>query len=414
MPYEEYDYYYADSGLTPCTTYAYKVAARDMLGQAAGVSAWITATVPDTMPPAPPEGMTTTVNHPGGTIAVAWQPAADAATYVVYRAETATAGWPGLTNCATTDCWVTKTTTSNTSWIDTGGVYETRYWYVVRAQDAPCGSYPPNVSAPSLAVSGILHDRVPPGAPGVHKNPDGPEISISPDPDTVYSLLFCRFDEDPTDAVVPPMVFIAEVPRTTPIFDVSDYYSASVPVSVTCWAQPVDANGNRGGLTVVDQAVTLCPSSSAYTLTTPTLDAITTEQGGTYGWTAILNWTVDAVLPQLQGYRIYRQEGSGSLTAIAGQGFGSLVAADETTYRDVTVKPGEVYTYVLGRGARGLRLRVPDRGAVGGEALHDSAHARHAGPRSVRPPAQLTWGGRRGPCHYPRGSICAGAIPTAT
>ncbi|MHB1318756.1 MAG: DNRLRE domain-containing protein, partial [Anaerolineae bacterium] len=347
LPYDEVAFYYADTGLAACTTYAYKVAARDMLGQAAGVSTWMTATVPDTMPPAPPEGMTTTVNHLGGTITVAWQPAADAATYVVYRAETATAGWPGLVSCATTDCWVTMTTTSNTAWIDSSGVYETRYWYVVRALDAPCGSHPPNASAPSLAVSGILHDRVPPGAPGVHKNPDGPEISITPDADTIYSLFFCRFDEDPTDAVVPPMVFIAEVPRATPIFDVSGYYSASVPVSVTCWAQPVDGNGNRGTLTVADQAVTLCPSSDAYTLTTPTLDAILTEQGGTYGWTAVLSWTVDALLPQLQGYRIYRQEGSGSLLPIAGQVGGNLIAPDEATYRDITVKPGEVYTYVL-------------------------------------------------------------------
>jgi plastocyanin len=346
LPYDQHTFYFVDEVLTPCTTFAYRVAARDLLGQAGTASTWITATVPDTMPPDPPEEIAATPDHLGGTIALTWTAATDAVSYTVYRAETPTAGWPGITNCATTPCWTAVAGTASTSWTDYAAAYEQRYWYTVRAWDAPCGNYPPNGSAPSLAVAGTLHDRTPPGDPTVVADPDAPVIHITPDPDTTYSLFYYRFDEDPTDGDVPPRILITEIPSTTTSFDVSAYYSTSLPISVTCWAQPVDANGNRGNLVEVDRAVTVCPNQT-YTLTTPTLDTLLTEQGGTYGWTAVLSWTVDAALPQVKGYRVYRQEGTGTLADVTSLAGTPLLDRSERTFRDTQVKPGEVYTYVL-------------------------------------------------------------------
>ncbi len=358
LPYDQHAFYYVDEVLTPCTTFAYRIAARDLLGQAGSASTWVTETVPDTMPPDPPEAIAATPDHLGGTIALTWTAPADAASYTVYRADTPTAGWPGVTDCLTTPCWVTMTSTSLTSWTDSPAAYEHRYWYTVRAWDAPCGNHPPNGSAPSLAVAGSLHDRNPPGDPTVVADPDAPVIHITPDPDTTYSLFYCRFDEDPTDGDIPPRILITEIPSTTTSFDVSAYYSTSLPISMTCWAQPVDANGNRGNLVEVDRAVTVCPNQ-AYTLTTPTLDTILTEQGGTYGWTAVLSWTVDAPFPQLKGYRVYRQEGSGTLADITPLAGTPLLDRSARTFRDPTVKPGEVYTYVLAAVRPACRLEFP-------------------------------------------------------
>jgi hypothetical protein len=227
VPYDQHAYFFVDEFSTTCTTYAYRVAARDMLGQAGVASTWVTETVPDTMPPAPPDHIGATPDHLAGTIEVTWTLATDAVSYAVFRADTPTAGWPGVADCSTTPCWVTMTQTSLASWTDTSAAYEHRYWYTVRAWDAPCGDYPPNGSAPSLAVAGTLHDRTPPGDPSVFADPEFPIIHIMPDPDTTYSLFYCRFDEDPTDGYDPPRVLISEIPSTTTTFDVSAYSSAS-------------------------------------------------------------------------------------------------------------------------------------------------------------------------------------------
>jgi plastocyanin len=344
LPYERHSYYYADTSETLgiCETYAYRVAPRDLLGQTCDWSSFVTASVPDTMPPDPPAVLTPTVDHGGGTIAITWQPVADAAQYRVYRSEVLTAGWPGLTDCGVYSCWITMTTTTATSWADTSAVHEQRYWYVVRAEDASCGNDPPNMSAPSNAVAAVLHDRVPPGPPsGMNVSED--IIYWTPDQDTQYSLLYCSFDDDPMDGAEAEMMMIAEVPSTTTYFDPAAYYTAPVPTDITCWLQPVDANGNRGQLTPLNLPFDICQTNIAYTLTAPTIVSVTTQEGGVHGWTARIQWDIEEDLPTLDGFHVYRQEGSGQKQALTP----SKLGYDVRQFEDDGVKPGFLYTYTV-------------------------------------------------------------------
>ena len=112
---------------------------------------------PDTVPPPAPLGLTAQPDHATGKITLEWEPAADAVSYVLYRSTTPTAAWPGLVAQASSSQWVAVATTTHTRWVDSPG-YEQDVWYVVRAQDAGCGGHS-NLSAPSLAVHAILHDR---------------------------------------------------------------------------------------------------------------------------------------------------------------------------------------------------------------------------------------------------------------
>ncbi|HFD40055.1 MAG TPA: DNRLRE domain-containing protein, partial [Anaerolineae bacterium] len=344
VPYQHYPYYFADAdaALQPCQTYAYRVAPRDLLGQVAQTSGYVTATVPDAMPPEPPTLLTPTVNHLGGEIAVAWQPVSDAVRYRLYRSDTPTAGWPGLTNCAVYSCWMTMTTTAGTSWVDSSALYEHRYWYVVRAEDQPCPGDPPNLSAPSNAVSAVLHDRVPPGPP-TNISVTEADIRWTPDPDTDYSLLYCSFDDDPGDGQEPEKVLIAEVPSTTVHFDLASFYTAPVPVDTRCWLQPLDAHGNAGDLTLLTQSpVDICQSSVVYTLTAPVILSLTTQAGGVYSWTAAVSWDMADDLPRLQGFHVYRQEGGAARQDISGP-----LSPQTRRFEDLTVKPGFLYTYTV-------------------------------------------------------------------
>ncbi len=350
VPYQHHEYYYADASetLTVCQTYAYRVAPRDLLGQTCGWSEFVTATVPDTMPPDPPVVLTPTVDHGGGTITITWQPVTDAVQYHVYRSEVLTAGWPGLTNCSIYSCWVTVMTTTATTWVDSGAVYEQRYWYLVRAEDAPCTGDPPNMSAPSNAVTAILHDRVPPGPPSNVYVTEW-DIHWTPDPDTEYSLLYCSFDDDPRDGKEAEKILIMEVPSTTTHFNPATYYTAPVPVDTKCWLQPVDANGNRGVLTpLLTIPIDICQTNVAYTLTAPAIISITTEDGGDYDWTAVIQWDIEEDLPRLAGFRVYRQEGNGPKEDLTPSGLGwSGLGWDVRQFEDDTVKPGFLYTYTM-------------------------------------------------------------------
>ncbi|NOZ72255.1 MAG: hypothetical protein GXP38_10135, partial [Chloroflexi bacterium] len=208
-PYQQYDYFYQDNDpeLEACQTYYYRIAPRDLLGhprdwsdpaQRDQFSKAIAVTPPDTIPPAAPQGLTATANHLAGTISLKWDAVSDAAHYILYRSDSPEAAWPGL-NPAAASQWVTMTVTTGTSWVDHSATYEKQYWYVVRAEDAPCGGNPPNLSAPSQAVHAILHDRQPPAKPNItvtyihYGETQIPLLGVSGDPaDTSAIGLYCR------------------------------------------------------------------------------------------------------------------------------------------------------------------------------------------------------------------------------
>ena len=263
VSYEKFGFYYVDADpvLQPCQTYYYRVAPRDLLGRAREwpedqdqFSDWIAAIPPDTMPPPPPRNLEAVPDHAAGTITLTWDPVEDAAKYRVYRSTTPRAGWPGLlgVDCSAYPCWEEITPPDGiaaTSWTDTTASYEQRYWYVVRAEDAPCGvNNPPNLSAPSQPVTAILHDRIPPAKPHVRSLERLRAIRVclgSPltDDDTIRFLVYASFDGGQE------FFFWREIERPKGVscidFKPGEFYQPPIPVDAVFKFVAVDAHGNR-------------------------------------------------------------------------------------------------------------------------------------------------------------------------
>ena len=148
---------YADSGLTPQTTYSYQVAAYDA-AVPANESARSTPAVnvttsaaPDTTPPTVPGGVNAVATGPNA-VNVSWTASADAGTGV--------AGYRIFRNN------VSVATTATTSYADTGLTPQTSYSYQVAAYDA---ATPPNESARSTPAVNVttpaVVDTTPPTVP---------------------------------------------------------------------------------------------------------------------------------------------------------------------------------------------------------------------------------------------------------
>jgi chitodextrinase len=121
---------YSDTGLTPATTYRYRVRAADAAGNMSGYSPVADATTglpPDLEPPTAPSGLTTTA---AGTAQVdlAWSASTDNVGVVGYRVE----------RCQGAGCsnFVQVAAPAGTSYSDTGLSAGTSYSYRVRAADA--------------------------------------------------------------------------------------------------------------------------------------------------------------------------------------------------------------------------------------------------------------------------------------
>ena len=342
-PYQQYPYFYQDNdpALQACRTYYYRVAARDMLGhprdwsdpaQRSQFSHAIAATPPDTTPPPAPLGLTATPNHATGNIALTWQAAPDAARYILYRSQSPDAAWPGLNPIAASQ-WLTLTITTATQWTDSSATYEQNYWYVVRAQDAPCGEHPPNLSAPSLAVHAILHDRQPPKACRIESKPTLSRLNIECDEDTAQIFIYCRFDDGPER-------LIAQEKGQRANIDVNEFFAPALPVRADCRAVAVDEHGNRAQPSNWSAHLPLQPRHPVPKPSAPILQDIATENGGTHGWTAHLSW--EAVPGACQsGFRIYREAPRVAETLIA------TVAMDKRDFEDASVQGGVVYTYTV-------------------------------------------------------------------
>lgn len=380
LSYARYDSYYVDKNLTPCETYAYRIAGRDLLGQPGARSAYVTVDVPDTMPPEPPRMLTPTVNHESGTVLLTWEPVADAAAYEIYRSEVLTASWPDLGDCSDPSaCWTKLTDLGATSFVDSPP-HGQRYWYVVRALDVPCRiTHRPNMSAPSNAVTAMLQDRVPPAPPVVKVQPNEP-IQIDPAPDTTEVLLYCVFD-DGSEPLPDPML-IESLPVTPTgsdvLFDIEAYYVPAVPVTPTCSAQALDANGNTSAKTAF-QAPVLCPAGE-FTLTPPVIVSITTQAVET-GWAAEISWDIEADQPGLQWFRVRRQDGDNKLLL-------AQVGPNVDGFLDTTVKNGVVYSYTVSA------VRVPGCGQEFGPEIRSAPRLYQVVPpldRCTRQPNEMAW-----------------------
>jgi glucose/arabinose dehydrogenase/fibronectin type 3 domain-containing protein len=143
---------YNDTGLTPSTTYQYRVRATDAAGNLGNYSTVVNATtpaVPDTTPPSNPTGLT--ANPAGQMITLSWTASTDNVGVTGYRVERCLGQ-----NCTTFAQIGTPTTTS---YSDAGLAASTTYTYRVRAVDA--SNNLSGYSSPVWATTGA--DVRPPG-----------------------------------------------------------------------------------------------------------------------------------------------------------------------------------------------------------------------------------------------------------
>jgi glucose/arabinose dehydrogenase/chitodextrinase len=117
---------YGDTGLTPATTYRYRVRAADAAGNFSGYTAIQNATTPDTQPPTDPTGLTATAVSQS-QINLAWTGSTDNVALLNYRVE----------RCQGATCtnFVQVATPTTTTYNDTGLAAATTYRYRVRAAD---------------------------------------------------------------------------------------------------------------------------------------------------------------------------------------------------------------------------------------------------------------------------------------
>ncbi|HUE58146.1 MAG TPA: fibronectin type III domain-containing protein, partial [Acidimicrobiales bacterium] len=159
---------FADTGLSPSTTYTYKVEAFDSGGNLSAPSSAVQVmTLADTQPPSSPQGLRATVVS-SGEVDLAWSPSTD---------NVGVAGYKVLRNGAPVG------TTSNTSYRDTGLSANTTYTYSVEAFDAAG-----NFSAPSSPVKATTPATSPPIGQQGSPCPTGVTHSASGEPWAVAAM----------------------------------------------------------------------------------------------------------------------------------------------------------------------------------------------------------------------------------
>jgi len=146
---------FSDTGLTPSTSYSYRVRAADAAGNLSAFSTNSSATsAADTTPPTAPTALTTTAASPT-QINLSWTASTDDVGVTGYRVERCQgAGCSNFTQIATP-----ATTTFN----DTGLTASTSYSYRVRATDA-AGNLSA-FSSTATASTSAVPDTTPPSAP---------------------------------------------------------------------------------------------------------------------------------------------------------------------------------------------------------------------------------------------------------
>ncbi|MGH9260331.1 MAG: LamG-like jellyroll fold domain-containing protein, partial [Acidimicrobiales bacterium] len=139
---------HTDSGLTPSTSYTYRVRAVDAVPNFGPYSNIVTATTapPDTTPPTAPTTLAATPGIPG-TIALSWGAATDNVGVAGYQIERSTGGGP----------FTLVATIPGTSYNNTGLTPSTSYTYRVRAFDtAPVPNFGPYSNVATATTSAAV------------------------------------------------------------------------------------------------------------------------------------------------------------------------------------------------------------------------------------------------------------------
>ncbi|HVO28767.1 MAG TPA: fibronectin type III domain-containing protein [Candidatus Paceibacterota bacterium] len=164
---------YSDTGLTPQTTYSYRVAAYDEVGNASAQSlppVSATTMPQDFTPPSTPPGVTVTATSPTA-VTIAWQPSTDnvaVAGYYVYRDSSEIATLP-----SSTLNYQDSGLATGTAYLYTVAAYDTSnnispiagHWVTTPANAAAIPAAPAAPAAPTTAPTTTPAPATPSGAP---------------------------------------------------------------------------------------------------------------------------------------------------------------------------------------------------------------------------------------------------------
>jgi glucose/arabinose dehydrogenase/fibronectin type 3 domain-containing protein len=312
---------FSDTGLSPLTSYSYRVRAVDPSNNLSGysnVASGTTTSAPDTTPPSVPTGLTATV---AGTtqINLSWTASTDNVGVAEYRIE----------RCQGASCtsWAQIATTAMTTFSNTGLTAGTAYRYRIRAADAV-----PNLSGYSSIVSATTQatDTTKPSAPtnlaAAVQSPSSINLSWTASTDNVgvtgYRVERCQGSGCTTWAQI-------ATPTTTSFSDAGLLASTTYRYRV----RAADAAGNLSNYSSIVTATTQgIPDTSAPT--SPT--GLSATANGTQ---ITLLWSASTDNVGVTGYRVERCSGASCST------FAQVAAPATVGYVDAGLAVSTPYSY---------------------------------------------------------------------
>ena len=312
---------FSDTGLTPSTSYSYRVRATDAAGNMSSFSASSSATsAADTTPPTAPAALTTTATSPT-QINLSWVTSTDDVGVTGYRLE----------RCQGAGCsnFAQIATPSTTTFNDTGLTASTSYSYRVRATDAAA-----NLSAFSstaTASTNAAPDTTPPSAPAnltaAAASPTQINLSWIASTDNVgvtgYRVERCQGVACSNFAQI-------AAPSTTTFNDTGLTASTSYSYRV----RATDAAANLSAF-----SSTATASTNAAPDTTPP-SAPTNFTATAASSTQInLSWTASTDNVGVTGYRVERCQGAACTT------FAQIATPAGTTFNDTGLTASTSYSY---------------------------------------------------------------------
>jgi fibronectin type 3 domain-containing protein len=307
----------SDVGLTPATSYSYRVRAVDAANNSGGFSNTSGATTqaaPDTTPPSAPGALTSSA-FSSTQINLSWNAAADNVGVTGYQVE----------RCAGANCtsFAQIATQSGTSFNDTGLTASTSYSYRVRAIDAAG-----NPSVFSNTTSSTTPDTTPPSAPGA--------LTSSAISDTQIDLSWGAATDDV--GVTGYRVERCRGASCTSFEQIATSISPSfsdtgrtASTSYSYRVLAVDAAGNPGPYSNISSATTpdTTPPSAPGTLTSSAAS----------GTEINLSWSAAVDNVGVTGYLVERCSGADCTT------FTQIATPTGTTYNDTGLTAATSYSY---------------------------------------------------------------------
>ncbi len=315
---------YTDDAVTNGTQYVYAVVAVDADGNASGASASATATPVDDVAPSAPVDVNAAAGDREVTLSWSAGQASDVASFRVYRDTTADVAISSDTRVATTE---------DPTYVDTGLVNGTTYYYRITALDEV-----DNQSEGSVEVSATPvpdPDLTPPAVPdGVTADGGDNRVRISWDDVTGSNdLRGYRVYRSATASGTGTLVSGATPVTESPYVDTTAINGTAYFYRVTS----VDTTGNesaRSAEVSATPADTEAPAAPTGVTATAGVNNVT------------VTWDAAPEGSDVTRYRIYRSRTSSSFPTGFDQ-FGTFLATRPRTYIDANVTVGTTYYYAV-------------------------------------------------------------------